>query len=600
MNTRVRVLERLVGERTRALETEQARAGAALAEVRVQSEALLDTVAQAEAQAARLLQMDARKSGFFANLSHEFRTPLTLVIDPLERALAGAFGPLEPALARRLETALGNARLTLRLINQLLDLSRIEAGQMTLRVQPLDLVPLLKRLVRLFDSEAERLGIMLLFTPGADAFPCVADREKLEQIVLNLISNALKATPSGGKVLVSVRLADDVEGGAAEVEVSVRDTGIGIPAEELPHVFDRFYRGFGPSSQRQAGTGIGLALARELAEMHGGTITAESVPGFGSVFAVRLPYRAPEVDAHTPAAPAEEPRSPSEVAGYVADIGRAVSRPLQTAQAAPAGEPGASDDTRPRVLLVDDNADVRALLREHLEAGYRIEEADNGLEGIRKARERRPDLIVSDLVMPEMEGLAFCRQVRLDDRLADVPVILLTADASERTILEGLEAGADDYLTKPFSASVLHSRVAALIRSRRALRSRFSREVVLQPTAVVATSADAALLQRVRETVELHLENPNFTVGMLAAEVGLSESQLKRRLGALVGEPPVALIRRFRLERAAQLLEQRVGNVGEVAFAVGFQNLPYFAKCFREQFGVPPSQYAGRPAGEPE
>jgi DNA-binding response OmpR family regulator/nitrogen-specific signal transduction histidine kinase len=549
----------------------------------LQRERARQALATVEEQATHLLQLDHLKSRFFADISHEFRTPLTLVIDPLENALQGDYGTLDDAFQQRLRVALRNARLVLRLINQVLDLARLEAASMELHAAEHDLVPLVRGIVQVFQSEAERLQVMLLFTPSQPSLPLYVDREKLEKIMFNLISNALKATPAGGKILVSVRQSGEADHPEGFAEIGVRDTGLGIPEESLPHIFNRFYRVDTPSTRHQTGTGIGLSLARELVELHRGRIEVESVPGFGSVFSVALPMGTGHLSAHQ----FDERKAP-ELPARPADY------PKEDPEASPAPE-AAPPDT-PLVLVVEDNADVREMIRGHLSPSYRVAEAGDGLEALEKARVIRPALIISDVIMPGMEGIAFCRLLKQDRSLQDIPVILLTARASKESRMEGLEVGADDYITKPFDKRELLTRVENLIRSRRALRKQFSQELVLQPRGIVVPSEDAVLLERIGLAIEQHLEDPHFTVGALAAAVGMSVPGLKRKMRAIVNEPPVEYIRNFRLERAAQLLKQRTGNVGEVAFAVGFQNLSYFSKCFRDRFGSTPSQYAEREA----
>lgn len=590
LERRAEELERLVEARTSEVQTEKERTEAALEEAEREREIARNALAVVEEQSVQLLQMDRLKSRFFANLSHEFRTPLTLIIDPLESALRGDFGPLDEAFEHRLQVMHRNARRLLRLISQLLDLAKLEAGSMELRARQQDAIPFLRSLVQVFSPEAERLQITLLFTPVQESLTLYFDRDKLEKIIFNLISNALKATPPGGKVLISARKIASNGTGASHAEISVRDTGIGIPPENIPYIFDRFYQGEGSASRPRTGTGIGLSLVKELVELHRGKIEVESVPGFGSEFTVRLPLGREHLAEHEMAEhePADQHASVDE---YMAEAVDAAPRTVSADEEAKETQETSAEKKSPLVLVVEDNTDMRELIRSHFTPAYSVIEAQNGLEGVRKAREAQPDLIVSDVVMPEMEGIAFCRLLKQDKKLRDIPVILLTARASKESQLEGLRAGADDYLTKPFSAQELLTRAENLIQSRRTLREQFSQEVVIQPSEVVVSSAEAAFLERVRDVVELHLEDSNFTVGALASEVGLSESQLKRRMRAAVDQSPVEFIRNLRLERAAQLLRQRAGNVGDVAFAVGFQNLSYFSKCFRARFDAAPSQY---------
>ncbi|MGI9174133.1 MAG: two-component regulator propeller domain-containing protein [Rhodothermales bacterium] len=534
---------------------------------------------QVEAQADALREMDRVKSRFFANLSHEFRTPLTLILGPLgmllERTPQGE-GRLSESPDRDLLRGMRHqSRRLLRLINQPLDLSKLDAGRMPLRARRADLVAFLRRLTA---SLAETQGVTLDFHTETDWLELAFDPEKLEHVFSNLLSNALKFTPEGGKVQLSL------QAGPETADVRVRDTGPGIPEAALPHIFDRFYQA---EASGPGGTGIGLALARELVELHGGTIRAESAPGFGSTFTVQLPLA---LEA-TSAPPADEAAPDPSDDDLDLDV--------ETDEAVEAETSGPGENA-PLVLLVEDNPDVRGFLKQALRTRYRIAEADSGEAGLTQARAAIPDLVISDVMMPEMDGLELCRRLRADERLGATPVILLTARASEESRLEGLGAGADDYLTKPFSAAELLARAENLIEIRRHLRRRFSAEVVVRPTQVTVPSADATFLEQVKDAVEAHLDDRTFGVERLADEVHLSRRQLHRKLRDLTGLSSVGFIRVMRLERATQLLEQRAGTIAEIAYQVGFQDAGYFARLFRQAYGQTPSEYlAGRTAPDP-
>ena len=349
------------------------------------------------------------------------------------------------------------------------------------------------------------------------------------------------------------------------------------PPESLDRVFDRFYQA--ETSVDGLGTGIGLALARDLAELHGGSLVAESTPGFGSVFTLRLPLGS------EPARDAEGETAETPSAAWETD----------DAFDEDDAEPESAPDDAPLVLLVEDHVEVRAFLRDTLASRYRIAEASSGEAALAAARAAPPDLIVSDVMMPGLDGFDLVRALRADGVLAPIPVILLTARADEASRLEGLDAGADDYLAKPFSAAELKARAENLIELRRALRRRYSDEVVVGPSQVTVPSADAVFLDEVRAAVEQHIGNSEFGVEWLADEVHLSRRQLHRKLRALTGLSSVAYIRMMRLERAAQLLEQHAGTVSEVAYRVGFRDADYFGRLFRQAYGHPPSEHAAAP-----
>ncbi|HMB92683.1 MAG TPA: ATP-binding protein [Rhodothermales bacterium] len=590
---REETLARLVDERTQALQQEKARTETALEKTQQERETAQRALVTVEEQAIQLLRMDHMKSRLFANISHEFRTPLTLILDPIDRALSGAFGPLNEPGCRSLEMARQNAQRLLHLINQLLDLAKLEAGSMQPRMQKVDFIPFVRQATETFVSEAERRGIGLRFQATEPQLPVYIDVEKMEKVLYNLVTNALKATAPGGKVIVSVHASDSAHSSEDEASghavIVVRDTGEGIAEDELPFIFDRFYQA--ETGRLKGGTGIGLSLVREMVDLHGGSVHVESVHGFGSTFTVRIPLgRAYLGDHEVEDEPPPEPTAFSIPVQATTAV--AFSSNLEALPETATNKVGeAPDDHRPLVLVAEDNPEIRQLIVDHLSPHYQVVEAEEGTAALRIARERRPALIVSDVLMPGMDGLALCRRIKTDEHLGDIPLILLTARASKEDRLEALQTGADDFLTKPFSAAELLARAENLIQSRAVMRERYSEEVVLPTTGQIVPSADAAFLERVYTAINEHLGNEGFTVGQLAAEMGLSESSLKRRLRSLVGMPPVEFIRARRLERAAALLLGKAGTVGEVAAQVGFESPSYFAKCFRERYGVSPSAY---------
>ena len=561
-------LEARVVERTAVLEVQKA-------ELEAQRE-------QLQHQAERLRELDAVKARFFANISHEFRTPLTLLLGPIQDA--GREGDLE-RLRAHLPLMQRNAERLLGLIGQLLDLSKLEAGGMQLHAREVDLVPLLRQLTAAFSSRAERQGLTLVFDAEVETLPCYVDADKLEKVVLNLLSNALKFTDRGGKV--RLRLTQRRADTGAWAEITVQDTGRGIPVEELPRLFDRFHQVEDGTTRPHEGTGIGLALARELVELHHGTITIESTEKFGSTFTVRLPlgraHLQPSDLAEPPgpgAAPHRMVHAPLLLEGDGTDTKDRQEPPLL------------AQGDRPTVLVVEDNVDMRAYLKSHLSPHYRVAEAAHGKAGLEVVRSLRPDLIISDVMMPEMDGYQLCRAVKADPALGHIPVVLLTARADDESRLEGLEIGADDYLAKPFNAEEMLLRVENLIEIRRRLHAHFSGRVVVGASQVVVSSTEAAFLEQVRDVIEAHLGDTHFGVERLADEVGLSTRQLLRRVKETAGLTPNGYIRMLRLERAAQLLEQRAGSVSEIAYQVGFNQPEYFSKLFRQVFGIPPSEYA--------
>ena len=569
--------------RVRRLTEREAELGALVDE---RTEELRAETEKTEAQAAQLRELDAAKSRFFANVSHEFRTPLTLTLGPLEDLRTGAYGPLSSDAVRQLDIALRNSRRLLRLVGQLLDVARIETGAVRLDLQRGDLGAYVRTLSQPFVAAAERNRVH--FTTETPAAPLWVrlDPDQLDKVVANLLSNALKFTPAGGSIALTVGRDGDV------ATVAVRDTGPGLAPEVRARLFERFFQG--EKSEMQPGTGIGLSLAKELAELHGGTLHVESTTGdpdggpSGSVFTLRLPLA--------------EPSGPTETSGGTVVAGGAARTASRPRPDEPNELDEMPDDDRTTVLVVDDSADIRAYVRGHLERDgrYRVVEADDGEAALAAVRHRLPDLIVSDVMMPKLDGFGLLGALRGDPDTDFVPVVLLTARAEAEDRLAGLGLGADDYVTKPFDAQELTQRIDNLIGMRRRLRERYAAppaaptepppETLVGPQIGVA---DQDFLDAVEAVTSDRLADESFDVSALAAAVAQSRSTLHRRLIDLTDESPSAYIRRRRLERGADLLRQRAGTVGEVAYAVGYKSVAHFSTSFSRHYGCTPTAWMG-------
>jgi signal transduction histidine kinase/ligand-binding sensor domain-containing protein/DNA-binding response OmpR family regulator len=565
--------------------------------IRLKSQLNLETL-----EADKLKDLDRVKSQFFANISHEFRTPLTLILGQIESVMSSRIETKEKG---KLQVALRNARRLLHLINQLLDLSKIEAGSMELRAERQDLISFLRNVVYSFESLAEQQRLTLEFESPADTLPVLFEQDQMEKVFYNLISNAFKFTPEGGEVVVEVKLEEARAGDGEKrrrgegispipslshsppptVLIVVRDTGIGIPAAQLSRIFERFYQGDAAQPPEYArllggreGTGIGLALTKELVELHHGSISVTSTQGVGTEFVVRLP-----ID------PGEHPaESPAYARGATA---RQEDRGGRDEKRATAFAGTSGSVSREIILVVEDNADVRAYIREQLGDSRQVLEAADGEEGIARARETIPDLIITDVMMPIMDGYQFTRNIRGDEKTSHIPIIMLTAKAALDDKIAGLEKGVDVYLTKPFSAKELKVQVRNLITRREELRRRFSTATIIKPSEVTATSIDKAFLERTINCVESHFEDEHFGVEQLAHEANMSISQVNRKLNALIAQPAGELIRSMRLRRAADLLEQNAGTVAEISYRLGFTDQAYFSRAFKKQFGCTPSKY---------
>ncbi|MBX2929148.1 MAG: response regulator [Saprospiraceae bacterium] len=519
-----------------------------------------------ELEYEKLKELDQLKSRFFADISHEFRTPLTLILGPLDNLLSAA-PPQEQA--RQFGVIKRNAQRLLRLINQLLDLSKLEAGKMELEFRRQDIIPLLKGLSSSFESLVQTRKIDLHFESTLESALLDFDLDKIEQVFTNILSNAIKFTPEGGAVTVSVRQAD----AGNKLQIDVADNGAGIPETQLPHVFDRFYQGAGAFRTHEPGTGIGLALTKELVELHQGSISVSSREGQGAQFTVLLPFS----HEGTAAEPADEIAArPTPVEVELLEIAAAFKEsdsPFETT-----------------LLLVEDNPDMRSFIREILSAHFQVIEATDGREGVEKALEYIPDLIVSDVMMPEMDGLGLCEALKNDERTSHIPIILLTAKADIESRIAGLERGADDYLSKPFNREELLARTRNLLNLRRRLRERYASLQPTEPAQDKDTQVEDAFLQKIRSIVEEHLSDSAFEIDQLARVVGMSRSQLFRKIKALTGQSPSLHIRAIRLHRGKELLETTEMNVTEVAYEVGFSTPAYFSDAFAEKYGVRPSQ----------
>ena len=460
----------------------------------------------------------------------------------------------------------------LTLINQLLDLSKLEAGSMKLKAEQHNVVSFLKSLFYSFESLAETQKITMKFESEYENIPVVFEPDKLEKVFYNLISNAFKFTAADGEIKVELKIVN-----STEVEIIIKDTGEGIDAEELPHIFDRFYQVDGSTTRQHEGTGIGLALTKELVELHKGKIKVNSKKGEGSEFIIQLPLGELKVSKEfTPDKTLQE---------------NLYSEPETSGTNQLSGVRNQESGEREIILIVEDNYDVRNYIREQVEADYQIIEASNGEEGITKAKEKIPDLIITDVMMPKMDGYQFSKRIRNDEKTSHIPIIMLTAKAGLDDKIEGLESGIDAYITKPFSAKELQVRVKNLIYQREQLRKRFTKSTTIKPSEVSTVSIDQQFLAKTIKIIEEHFEDEKFGIEQLAEEVNMSVSQLSRKLNALVDQPAGQLIRSMRLQRAADLLRQNAGSVAEICYKVGFNDQAYFSRAFKKQFGCSPSEY---------
>jgi signal transduction histidine kinase/ligand-binding sensor domain-containing protein/CheY-like chemotaxis protein len=543
------------------------------AELRQREALLAAQNTRLETQADQLKELDRAKSRFFANVSHEFRTPLTLTIGPLEDARANLATRDEPEAVSRIDMALRNARRLFGLVTQVLDVAKLEAGQMKLHAKPGDLVVFTRGVASSFTSLAERMNIAFdMRAPSAEVLASF-DPDALEKVIANLLSNAFKFTPEGGRIVLSVEVGKADENDVALI--CVEDSGPGIPESEIGHVFERFYQVDESNTRAQTGTGIGLSLAQELVELHGGTIAVASPSMGGAVFTVKLPLTAAVGSV------------PLRDEGLHAGNGSSTVDDAVEAASRKKGE----DITT--LLVVDDSADMRAYIRARFEPRYKVIEGADGNEGLARARESLPDLVISDVVMPGMGGHELFEALRGNPETDFIPVILLTAQAESEQRIGGLDRGADDYIVKPFDMRELEARVDNLIASRRRLRERFSGSGVrlISSGSNARTPADRNFLDKLKAALEAGLADPDFGVAELANAVFQDRTNLFRRTRALLNETPSDILRRVRLERASKLLIEGDDGIADIAYGVGFNSVSAFCRAFREAYRQTPSGF---------
>ena len=508
---------------------------------------------------------------FFTNVSHELRTPLTLIETPVEQLLAE--NKLSKVQRGLLEVAHRNVRTLLKLINQILDFRKVEGGKMTLQLAETDLAALIGNVVSEFVAAAEHKRIRLSCRLPEHVTAKI-DAGKVERVVSNILSNAVKFTPVAGEI--NVELVVDTAQGTATL--SVTNTGKGIAEGDLPHIFERFYQ----PQHSEGGTGIGLALAKAFVDMHGGHIGVSSKAEGPTVFTVHLPLN---LQAETPTSAAEQ--SPiAEPQAFIVPATQATTK-ADAPQLQTIFEEN-NDPNQPTILFTDDNDDVCQMARTLLETHYRVLTAPNGVVALQMAELNIPDLVVSDVMMPQMDGLELCSRLKQSTATSHIPVILLTAQTLDEQRIAGYEHGADAYITKPFSAPLLLARIHNLLQSRKQLKQVFGGADELAKEEI--STPDKEFVSKIRSEIHRNISNNDFGVEQLGAAVDLSRVQLYRKVKALTGLSPVELIRATRVNRARKLIEGGATSVSEVAYQVGFTSPSYFTKCFKDQFGVSPME----------
>lgn len=548
-------------------------------------------------------ELQQMKLQFFTNISHELRTPLSLISGPMDYLIQSGQGLSYELREKQYHLIRKNAQYLLRLANQLLDFRKVDQGVVKLQVHNHDIVTYIREISEPFQFIASKQAVSF----HIDAYPGEIntwyDPEIVEKVVYNLLSNAFKYTPEQGNISLDVRLKTEKtqkpgsKGISELVEIRVKDTGPGVPKKDRQKIFHRFYKGEQTPLHNTVGVGIGLSYTKELVELHHGSIWVEENELQGACFVVVLPRQgkaySPQERTHTPTMGRKKAKyAPIEfqAAPVTVDLSKTANGIGQHEE-----KPTLESDTEvaelPLMLIIDDNRDIRTFLNDAFKDDYQVMEAPNGKVGWEMAQEHSPNLIVSDVMMPHMNGVELCVKLKEDYRTSHIPIVLLTAKTSEEGEIEGLKNGADAYIRKPFSLDILKYKIANILKTREEMRTRFRREVILETKEVTVTSTDELFLKKTMELIEANMTEPDFNVEAMVKEIGMSRSKLYLKLKALTGQSSSEFIRTVRLKRAAQLLESSGLTVKEIMYMTGFNTASYFSKCFKKQFGVVPSEY---------
>lgn len=550
----------------------------------------------------RLKELQTARDRFFSGISHEFRTPLTLILGPVDKLLNE---PANELVKKHASTIQQNAIRLLGLINQLLELSKLEACKVKLDAELSDIVQFAKAISLSFESLAEQKGINIIVNSDQESIPLYFNKDKMMKIISNLISNSLKFTPEGGEIRISI-LQKEILGENKNVEIKIRDNGIGIPEAELPKLFERYFQIDQLISSNQQGTGIGLALTKELVELHHGTISVESkiwnselgIRGW-TEFSLTFLTGKDHINQNeildkvvsTSEISEDLTKMHEHLKFFKADLSYHQENRTDL-ELLSDGLSDLSDMDKLLVLIVEDNQNVREFIKDCLGSEFQIELAANGKEALLKAVRLIPDLIISDIMMPIMSGYELTRILKQDERTSHIPIILLTAKSQQESKLEGLEAGADVYLTKPFDAKELLIRIHNLINIQKKLQDKFKKDDFIlfkRKQEKKLSNLEEQFMNKVLEVIENHLGEEDFTIEQFGSDAGLSRVQLHRKLKALTGKSASNYLRSVRLLKAKKMLEEKEGTISEIAYSTGFSSPTYFTRCFKEEYGYLPS-----------
>ncbi len=530
----------------------------------------------------KLRELDQVKTHLFNNISQEFRTPLTMIKGPLEQLI------VETDDLQRYNTLKSmheNTSRLLQLVNQILDLAAIESGNYVVKAKTGNVVGLVKGIAMSYSSVADRKKIKLSMEegPGVNSPEFrnmfYYDPSIFEKIISNLLSNALKFTPENGRVTIKICKNEETEHGGF-LEIVIADNGIGIPPDKLPFIYDRFYKVDEATERNHEGSGVGLTYVKELVRVHKGWIRVKSLPDTGTVFSLRFPVAADNLPPDGIISEEQQHVKYKPITGNPDQGYDLTYRSVDITK----------NHGKPSVLVIDFSAGVRHFIYDILQNDYRVIRSSSAGEGLKKAKEFIPDLVICEVLMTDMDGYKLCENLKNSEKTSHIPVILLTARADIKDKIMGLDTGADDYIAKPFNAGELKARVDNLINSRRILREKFSNNSIIKPGEIPVNSRDTFYINKLLEAVEKNIGNHGFSVEDLGKEVGMSKSQVHRKLKALTNMPASHFIRLVRMHKAMEMLHNDAGTVAEIAYMVGYDDPGYFTKTFHNFFGKVPSK----------
>ncbi len=532
----------------------------------INREKLKNDLKMEKINAEKAKEISTMKLNFFTNVSHEFKTPLTLIIGPIDRLLQDDSNPAQKKYYYELIQR--NSQRLLKLINEVLDLNKMDATDLPIYKKNADVIPFIKNIATTFEYISEQKKIQLVIRSNMEQLHFAFDPEKLEKVLVNLLSNSFKFTKAHGTIEIAIGTKEI--SGSTFVVISVKDNGFGIEEKDLPHIFKRFYKS-GNKTANAEGTGIGLAFVKELVELHNGKIEVESKPGKGATFHIYLPLtKEPEKTIpalHENISVAQEMNYEEELAEQEEGNGKL------------------------KILLIEDNEDVRTFLKTELIGEYNIEEAADGKEGLEKAFQTLPDMIISDVMMPEMDGTEVCKLLKTDIRTSHIPVILLTAKSSTENQVKGFETGADAYVTKPYNFSVLQLQIRNILSYRETLRKKISVDAMINVKEITVTNTDEKLMLKAIQIIEKNIADTEFNVNKFATEIGIGRTLFYAKIKNITGQTVNDFIQTIRLKHAANMLVKSELTISEIAYSVGFNTPKYFSKCFKDTFGIHPSQY---------